>query len=203
MYSGDATLWQGATAIRADVISLDQTRADLVASGAARSNLVFDTGEAIGRAAEIRYDDSARRITYESPLPALTTLPAAPVPPPVAAIAAAQLSGPQGDLQARRIDVILGETASRAERLEAYEEVSMRLGTRVATGDRLTYFAEDERYVMSGIATVPVVIVDECRRTTGRTVTFFKSAERIVVDGSDQVRTESKRGAPCAAASAP
>jgi lipopolysaccharide export system protein LptA len=211
VYSGDATLWQGETAIRADVISLDQTRADLVASGTARSNLVFDTGDAIGRAAEIRYDDSARMITYESPQPVPTigtgpspsSVSAATVPPPVAASAAAQLSGPQGDLQAWRIDVILGETASRAERLEAYEEVSIRLGTRVATGDRLTYFAEDERYVMSGIATVPVVIVDECRQTTGRTVTFFKSAERIVVDGSDQVRTESKRGAPCAAASAP
>ena len=44
VYSGDVTLWQGETAIRADVISFDQTSADLVASGAARSNIVFDTG---------------------------------------------------------------------------------------------------------------------------------------------------------------
>ena len=194
VYSGNATLWQGATAIRADVISLDQTRADLVASGAARLNIVFDTGEAIGRAAEIYYDDGARTITYGTQAP--TPTPASPVTP-------VQLSGPQGDLRARRIDVILGETTSRVERLEAYADVEIRLGTRVATGDRLTYFAEDERYVMSGIATVPVTIVEECRQTSGRIVTFFKSADRIIVDGSEEVRTQSKRDGPCAAASAP
>ena len=194
IYSGNATLWQGETAIRADVITIDRTRADLVASGAARSNIVFDTGEAIGRAAEIRYDDGARTITYRSQ--AQTPTPASPT-------ALVQLSGPQGDLRARRIDVILGETTSRAEWLEAYTGVDMRIGTRVVTGDRLTYFAEDERYVVSGIATVPVTIVEECRLTSGRTVTFFKSAERIIVDGSEEVRTQSTRGGPCAAALAP
>ena len=175
------------------MITLDQTRADLVASGAARSNIVFDAEGAIGRADEIRYDDGSRTITYRSQVPGPTL--ASPVTP-------VQLSGPQGDLRARRIDVILGETTSRAERLEAYTDVNMLLGARVATGDRLTYFAEDERYVMSGIATVPVTIVEECRVTSGRTVTFFKSAERIIVDGSEEVRTQSKRGESCAAAPA-
>jgi lipopolysaccharide export system protein LptA len=112
----------------------------------------------------------------------------------------AQLSGPQGDLRANRIDVILGEKTSRAERLEAYTGVNMRIDTRVATGDRLTYFSEDERYVMSGIATVPVTIIEECRETSGRTVTFFKSAERIIVDGREEVRTQSRRGPACPAA---
>ena len=194
VYSGNATLWQGETAIRADVITLDQTRGDLVATGAARSNIVFDTGGAIGRAAEIRYNDGARTITYRSQ---------APTPTPESPVAPVQLNGPQGDLRASRIDIILGETASRVERLEAYADVDMRVGTRVATGDRLTYFAEDERYVVSGIATVPVTIVEECRQTSGRTVTFFKSAERIIVDGSEEVRTQSKRDGPCAAAPAP
>ena len=202
VYSGNATLWQGETAIRADVITLDQTRADLVASGAARSNIVFETGGSIGRATEIRYDDAARTITYAStPSPKPVAPPAAgpvapsPLAPPPAV--SSRLSGPQGDLRASRIDVILAKTASRAERLEAYVEVNVRLETRIATGDRLTYFAEDERYVMTGIATVPVTIVEECRETTGRTVTFFKSAERVIVDGNEEVRTQSSRGGPC------
>ncbi|MBN4048193.1 hypothetical protein JYU09_01280, partial [bacterium AH-315-O15] len=194
VYSGNATLWQGATAIRADVVSLDQTRGDLIASGAARSNIVFDTGEAIGRAAEIRYDHGARTITYRSE--ASTPTPAGPV-------TSVQLSGPQGDLRARRIDVILGETTSRVERLEAYAGVDIRLGTRVAMGDRLTYFAEDERYVLSGVPTIPVTIVEECRQTSGRIVTFFRSGGRIIVDGSEEVRTQSTRDESCAPASAP
>ncbi|MBF8299844.1 MAG: hypothetical protein HW394_214 [Acidobacteria bacterium] len=193
VYSGNATLWQGETAIRADMITLDQTRADLLASGAARSNIVFDTGVSIGRATEIRYSDAARTITYGSPRPP---------PAPARSTAPAQLSGPQGDLRASRIEVVLAKTASRADRLEAYANVNVRLETRVATGDRLTYFAEDERYVMTGIATVPVKIAEECRETSGRTVTFFKSGERIIVDGNEEVRTQSKREGPCPAPSA-
>jgi len=60
---------------------------------------------------------------------------------------------------------------------------------------RLTYFAADERYVMTGL---PVKIEEECRETTGRTLTFFKSADRIIVDGNERKRTEVKGGAtPC------
>jgi hypothetical protein len=51
---------------------------------------------------------------------------------------------------------------------------------------------------MTGIATVPVKIVEECRETIGRTVVFFKSADRIIVDGNEEVRTQSSRsGGPC------
>lgn len=185
VYAGDATLWQGATAIRADQITLDRVSADLLASGAARSTIVLDLGEAVGRAAEIHYDDDARTIVYQTPV---TT-------PSIGS--GAQLSGPQGDIAAQRIEVILDPIASSAERLEAYGDVSARLGSRLATGDRLTYFAEDERYVMGGIATVPVTIVEECRETSGRTMTFFRSTDRIIVDGREEVRTQSTRGASC------
>ena len=46
-------------------------------------------------------------------------------------------------------------------------------------------------------ATVPVKIVEECRETIGRTVVFFKSADRIIVDGNEEVRTQSSRSGPC------
>lgn len=192
VYEGDATLWQGATAIRADRIVLDRASADLLASGTARSTIVLDLGEAVGRATEIQYDDDARTIVYRTP---------APLPGAIAALS--QLSGPQGDIGAQRIEVVLGPSTSSAERLEAYGNVSARLGTRLATGDRLTYFADDERYVMSGIATIPVTIVEECRETSGRTMTFFKSTDRIIVDGREEVRTQSTRGASCVSTPTP
>ncbi|MDA1183082.1 MAG: hypothetical protein O2930_00375 [Acidobacteria bacterium] len=198
VYEGDATLWQGATAIRADRIVLDRASGGLLASGTARSTIVLDLGEAVGRAVEIRYDDDARTLVYQTP----AAPPAAATPIPAAA-ALSQLSGPQGDISARRIDVVLGQATSSAERLDAYGDVRARLGTRLATGDRLTYFAEDERYVMSGIATVPVTIVEECRETSGRTMTFFKSTDRIIVDGREEVRTQSMRSASCVQAPTP
>jgi len=53
---------------------------------------------------------------------------------------------------------------------------------------------------MTGIATVPVKIVEECRKTIGRTVVFFRSADRIIVDGNEEVRTQSSRSdGPCLA----
>ncbi len=191
VYSGNATLWQGETAIRADVLTLDRSRGDLMASGAARSYIVFDAEASIGSAAEIRYDDAARLITYSVPVPAPGAV-APPVPGPLS-----QLNGPQGHLQGVRIEVVLAKTESRIERLEAYTTVNVRLDTRMATGDRLTFHAGEDRYVMTGIPTVPVRIVEECRQTQGRTVTFFRTADRIIVDGNEEVRTRSSRDAIC------
>jgi LPS export ABC transporter protein LptC len=223
-YTGAAALWQGETAVRGNTIALDQTRGDLIATGAARSTIALTTGTSVGTANEIRYTDAERTIAFISPPPPkpaptpatpvaptpgtpVVTTPGSPVgptgvspiaPPPVA-LMPSRLSGPEGDVSAARIELVLAKTGSRLEGLEAYTAVTVRLDTRVATGDRLTYFTEDERYVMTGIATVPVKIVEECRETTGRTVTFFKSTERIIVDGNEQVRTQSKRGGPCPA----
>jgi LPS export ABC transporter protein LptC len=225
-YTGAAALWQGETAIRANTIALDQTRGDLLATGAARSTIALTTGTSVGTANEIRYTDAERAIAYISPPPPkpvaaptgassvapTSASPLAPttgspvVPTSVSPIAPlpvpfvpSRLSGPQGDISAVRIELVLAKTGSQLERLEANTAVTVRLDTRVATGDRLTYFTEDERYVITGIATVPVKIVEECRETSGRTVTFFKSTERIIVDGNEEVRTQSKRGGPCPA----
>jgi hypothetical protein len=58
----------------------------------------------------------------------------------------------------------------------------------------MTYFAADERYVMTG---APVTIVDECgRETSGGTLTFYKTVDRIVVDGGP-VRSRTKGGGDC------
>lgn len=199
-YSGNAMLWQGDTTIRADAMSLDQRQGGLVAIGNARSNLPLESGVSIGRASEIRYEDATRRIVFGRPpqaQPAVVGTAAA------RRAALAQLSGPQGDLRADRIEVILASAASRIDRLEAFTDVNVRLDKRVATGDRLTYFDQDGRYVITGIPTVPVTIVEECRETTGRTVTFFRSSERIIVDGNEEIRTQSRRGGSCLASSAP
>ena len=211
VYSGNATLWQGETAIRADVLTLDRSRGDLVATGAARSSMVFESGVSVGRAPEIRYEDAARLITYGPPAGAPVSAPPPAAQPAAmpdaipaavagavpAAVALSQLSGPQGDLRGDRIEVVLAKAESRIERLEAYTAVNVHLDTRIATGDRLTFHAGEERYVMTGVPTVPVKIVEECRETLGRTVTFFRTADRIIVDGNEEVRTRSSRGAAC------
>ena len=113
------------------------------------------------------------------------------------------MSGAEGDLRAARIELVLAATESRLDRLEAYTDVNVRLDTRVATGDRLTYHADAGQYVMTGRATVPVRIVEECRETRGRTVTFFRSADRVIVDGNEEARTQSNRRGPCPPSATP
>lgn len=200
VYKGAAQLWQGDTAIRGETITIDQQKGNLSALGGARSTLALLGAPSIGRAEEIRYEDATRQIAYigiKAPIATVsTTAPPAPgAPVPVAV--PAHLSGPQGDLKADRIVVVLANEESRMERLEAYTEITLRLDQRVATGSRLTYHAAEERYVMSGTGTVRVTVVEGCRETSGRTLTFFKSTDRIVVDGNEEIRTRTTGGGPC------
>ena len=116
------------------------------------------------------------------------------------------MGGPQGDLRGERIEIVAREGGNKVERLEAYTSVTLKLDKRTAVGSRLTYYASDERYVMSGPGTTPVTITDaqtassgavSCRETTGRTLTFYKSTDRIIVDGNEEKRTETQVK-PCA-----
>ena len=163
VYRGGATLWQGSTTIRADTISLDQQKSNLVATGSAKSTLELDTGLSSGSGNEIRYDDQKRLVTYSgAPLPPTTergtgSAGARSGAPSDARRAVpvrdAQLSGPQGDLRGERIEIALAKEGNKVERLEGYTGVTLKLDKRTAVGSRLTYYASEERYVMSAAGT--------------------------------------------------
>jgi lipopolysaccharide export system protein LptA len=108
------------------------------------------------------------------------------------------VSGPQGELRAWRIEMALSADAGKAERLEAYDDVNLRVEMKRATGERLTYFAEDERYVMTGSAVSPVCVVDPSRASTGNTLVFYRASDKVIVDGNEQTRTQTKSGGACA-----
>jgi len=78
----------------------------------------------------------------------------------------------------------------------------MTLQARKANGGRLTYHAADERYLLTGSAAAPVTVLDGCRAVTGKTLTFFRSTDRIVVDGDRELRTRTTSGGPCEPAQA-
>ena len=211
VYRGGATLWQGSTTIRADAISLDQQKSNLVATGSAKSTLELDTGLSSGSGNEIRYDDQKRLVTYSgAPLPPTTERGAGSAGARIGApsdarravpVRDAQLSGPQGDLRGERIEIALAKEGNKVERLEGYTGVTLKLDKRTAVGSRLTYYASEERYVMSAAGTTRVTVTDvqtapsgavTCRETVGRTLTFYKSTDTISVDGNDQNRTETQ-----------
>jgi len=215
-YTGNVSLWQGETSIRADELRLDQSKGDLVASGSARATLMLAGKSSIGHGDEIRYEDATHTVNYDSRRPLArgrgteraTGVPALPPSIPGRGAAArgavatgpmqAYLYGPQGELRAWRIAMVLTPDAGKADRLEAYDDVNLRVEMRRATGERLTYFAADERYVMTGTAVAPVCVVDPNRATTGKTLVFYRATDKISVDGNEETRTQTKSGGACA-----
>ena len=193
VYTGQGHLWQGETSINADRLTLDDSKGNLTATGSVRSSLVwYETNEQTkvrekvpsrGTAESLVYTDDTRRLVFQR-----------------GPDRAATLSGAEGDLTGDRIDVFLAETGDEVDRLEADGNVILKLSAqRTGAGRRLVYTAADGRYVMQG---APVQIHEQlqegCRITTGTTLTFFRSTDRIVADGNQERRTETKNGGKCA-----
>jgi lipopolysaccharide transport protein LptA len=180
-YTGNAQLWQGEMRIKADEIVVDDQSGNMTATGNVDSRLILEQVNAktkakeqiksVATAKDMVYDDSVRRATYTG---------------------TAKLNGPDGDLGADKIEIYLQEGGSEIDHLEAYTGVTLRTpDSRRAAGNRLTYLAKDEQYDMAG---TPVTLEDESGQTTGNSLRFFRSTDRIVVDGKEQKRTELKRG---------
>lgn len=181
-----ARLWQVDTSIFGEQILLDQNKGDLHSSGSVISTMLLEQTDSktkktekvrsVGRAQDLLYEDALRRATYTTK---------------------ADVTGPQGQLAADRIVLYLVEGGGALDRAEGYGHVTTTVlepKKRTATGDQMKYFASDERYLMTG---APVTIVEECGETKGKTLTFFKSADRMIVDGNEQTRTQTKGGAKC------
>lgn len=183
IYTGSAQLWQGDTTIKGSAITIDSKTGDLAAAGpvATTSVMVHEDSDgkrervrSVGSAQAFRYEDLSRKATYDGD---------------------AHMSGPQGDTVAGRIELFLKPSGDEMETAEAYEAVTLRDRNRKTTGNRLSYRSADESYVVSG---TPVTVIDACgRETVGRTLTFFHTTDRIIVDGNEQVRTTSKGKSNC------
>jgi LPS export ABC transporter protein LptC/lipopolysaccharide transport protein LptA len=187
VYTGAAQLWQGETTIKGSGITIDDKNGNLSAAGPVTTTSVMlqdgkdgkkEQVRSIGSSKEFSYEDATRKATYTGD---------------------AHLTGTQGDTTAARIELYLTESGDEVERAEAYDDgkndVTLRDQNRTTKGAHLTYHAADERYVVTGR---PVSILDECGRNTEvRTLTFFRTTDRIIVDGNEQVRTQSKGKSNC------
>jgi lipopolysaccharide transport protein LptA len=188
-YTGQTRLFQGATSINADKLTLDETKGDLTATGKVITNLEITNKQAdagakpkptIGRAETFTYADDTRMATYTTN---------------------AQFDGDQGHLSAAKLELQLAKTENALERLVATGAVNATVDKRTVTGTQLTHSPADEKYVVFG---APVRMVDaDCQETSGKTLTFWKASDRVLVDGNNEVRTQTKGGGKCATATPP
>jgi lipopolysaccharide export system protein LptA len=106
----------------------------------------------------------------------------------------AQFNGVQGNLRADRIELRLAPKDNALERLDAAGTVTALVEKRRATGQKLTYHPAEEKYVLAG---TPVRLVEGCQESTGRTLTFYRGSENVIVDGNQEIRVQTKGGTKC------
>jgi lipopolysaccharide export system protein LptA len=189
IYSGGARLFQGDTSIKADVIEIDNKAGNLNATGGVTTATILkQTARGGGKDAKETKDT-------ESKTPSLATaddLTYADSERQLIYTGTAHMTGPNGDMTAARIDLFLKPSGDELERAEAFQNLTLREQNRETKGAKMIYTTADETYVITG---APVKIVDQCKReTVGRTLTFNKGTDSIVVDGNSQIRTQTKGG---------
>lgn len=203
-YDGDARIWQGDTSFQGDTVSIDDKTGAIVVDGNAKTTIQLirldeSTGEQLPsitrvKADKFTYDDALHYAIYDQ---------------------AAELLSVHGDMKANTLEIFLRPDGRTLDRLEATGNVKLRLSDRWATGDHLVYYEEDGRYEMEG---APVEIVEEvepdtpltpqppprpgappprpsCQSFKGRSVTFYRDNDSVIVDGRQELRTESGTGA--------
>ena len=201
-YSGKARLWQGGTSFEGDTLAIDDQTGNLTATGNVRTRIQLTRLNETTQRSEVSpthvktgtfvYDDAARHAVYTT---------------------TAVLLSEHGDLKADTIKIFLEADARTLDRLEATGNVTLGLNGRWATGEHLVYYEAEGRYEMEG---APVEMVEEvdpeepatpapprpgatpprpsCSSTTGRTLTFFRSTDTMVVDGREVARTQTGSG---------
>jgi lipopolysaccharide export system protein LptA len=183
-YTGNAKLFQVDTTIKGDSLIIDEKRGDLSATGHTMTSTLREQegkdkkkvrSQSTGTSNDLQYEDGLQRLTYTG---------------------AAHLVGPEGDMSAQKIELYLKPGGDDVDRAEGYaapnEKLTLREVHRTTTGARMTYTADKETYVVTG---APATVIDECgRETIGKTLTFVKSADTIVADGNQQIRTQTKGG---------
>jgi LPS export ABC transporter protein LptC len=202
VYRGAARLFQGDTSIKGDTITIDNKAGNMAASGGVTTTTVLETSTStkpakdakdaknpeatdadtkdaktkerspsVATSRDLKYEDATRRLTYTGN---------------------AHMSGPDGDMTASRIELYLKSSGDELERAEAYDNLTLREQNRETKGSKMIYTTANETYVITG---TPVKIVDQCKRETiGRTLTFNKGTDSVVVDGNSQIRTQTKGG---------
>lgn len=117
------------------------------------------------RAQKMTYEEARRQVLYEG-----------------------DVAIKQGDIATRSPQARLALTADGGfESLRAWEPVEVVQGDRKARGAQGVYTPHDETMVLTGDK---VVLQDPQQQIEGRSVTFHVGDDRILVDGQEQVRTQ-------------
>lgn len=183
-YSGGVRIWQGASVLQAPQVEFDHEKRSLVAQGRDQApvSTVFMAPAQDGAlrpvnvaAERLTYDDQQRVARFSGGV-TVRGADATIIAPTLDVYLAAQGRPKQGASQ-----------ASQVSRILAAGGVAIQQASRRATGERLTYTAEEGKFVLSG---GPPRIEDaELGSITGDSLTFYTRDGRVQVASGNSSRT--------------
>jgi lipopolysaccharide export system protein LptA len=185
IYEGDVRLWQDANMVQAPRIEFDRDRRSVQAVGDSQpvSTAMVQVDKS-GNATPITI--TSRRLTYtddehRAEFRGGVTARGADV-----TVTADQLDA---YLIPRNAPNMGNRTKGQGQldRMVAQGRVQVREPGREATGDRLTYTATDEKFVLTGGP--PSIFDAEHGKTQGDSLTFFRRDDRVLVEGRDSSPT--------------
>jgi lipopolysaccharide export system protein LptA len=190
VYSGDARLWQDANLVEAPTLEFDRDHRSLFAHGDAQGALQGNSAQPVSTvlvqvdktgkvtpvrttSARLRYTDAERKVFLDGGVTA---------------------KGYDATTTAERMTVFLLPrsqsqaatsllTPGQIDKIIAEENVVVTQPTRRATGDRLVYTSADDKFVLTGGP--PSIFDAEQGKTTGSSLTFFRTDDRVLVEGKE------------------
>jgi len=193
VYTGDARLWQDANIVEAPVLQFDRDHRSLIGQGALPGTSaqpvstvlvqVDKTGKVTPvhiTSARLNYVDLERRIFLDGGVTAKAT---------DATMTSEQMTvflRPRSQVQPGQSKPGTGSvtpglvTPGQVDHIIAENNVVVTEPTRRATGDRLVYTSDDDKFVMTGGP--PSIFDAEQGRTTGDSLTFYRHDDRVLVE---------------------
>jgi len=173
-YRGDALLRTGRSEVRAPAIRVEETTTGrrLVAEGGTTSRLAAPAGSSEDTAPT---EGRGRQMVYEEG--------------PGTLVFTGDAWIRQGEVQTKSPEatIVLGPDGREVRSLVAGSPVELTQGARVATGARATYTPKNGTIVVAG---EKAELRDPGQRVQGRSLTFFVGEDRILIDGREEMRTE-------------
>jgi lipopolysaccharide export system protein LptA len=185
LYTGDVRLWQDANMVEAPSIEFDREHRSMAARGSPDRPVstvlvqVDTSGNAIPvvlTSSQLNYTDGERRAHFDGSV----TAQGADV-----TITAKQMDAflqPRG-----QASVSQTSSAGKLERIVASGQVVITQPGRRATGDQLVYTAAEDKFVLTGGP--PSIFDAERGKITGVSLTFFRSDDRVLVEGNNSFPT--------------
>jgi lipopolysaccharide export system protein LptA len=184
-YKDNARLWQDVNMVEAPTIQFQKDQRMIVADSSSQQQVstALTSTDKAGKSTPVHitsnhlvYRDSEREANYQGEVLA---------------------RGPDMTLTSSQMEVFFApasrsaktaapaDTPAKLEKIIASGSVVVTQPTRHATGDKLTYTAEDDRFILTGGP--PSIFDAERDKITGVSLTLFRRDDRVIVDGSSSL----------------